>query len=85
MKTTMTQKGQIVIPAELRRKYDLKAGTTIHVEEENGKIVLKPVTAAYIRSLRGILKTPEGEKSALDMLKEEREADRRREDEGFSS
>lgn len=83
MKTTMTSKGQIVIPAKLRKKYGIKAGTTIHVEEDNGKIVLKPITAEYIRSLRGCLKTPEGKKSALDILKEEREADKRRENEKF--
>lgn len=83
MKTTMTSKGQIVIPAKLRKKYGIKAGTTVHVEEDNGKIVLKPITAEYIRNLRGCLKTPEGKKSALDVLKEEREADKKRENEKF--
>ncbi len=81
MKTTITQKGQIVIPAALRKKYDIKAGTTIFVEDKDGKIVLTPITEAFISGLRGKLKTPEGEKTALDILKKERKADREKEDE----
>ncbi len=78
MKTTITKKGQIVIPAKLRKKYGIEAGTTIHVEDEDGKIVLTPITAEYIRSLRGIT---EGS-GALKMLEEERRKDREREDAG---
>lgn len=85
MKTTITKKGQIVIPAKLRKKYGIEAGTTIHVKDEDGKIVLTPITREYIRSLRGIIKPKKGQKSALEMLEEERRADRIREDEKFSS
>lgn len=81
MKTTATKKGQIVIPVKLRKKYGIEAGTTIHVEDKDGEIVLKPITAEYIRGLRGMLKPKKGQKSALDILKEERKKDRIKEDE----
>ena len=44
METCATSKGQIVIPAKLRRKFGFKAGTRIHVSEECSRIVLQPIT-----------------------------------------
>lgn len=55
--STITQKGQIVIPAEIRKKLDLKKGTRISFTEEKGKIVLQPITDEYIDSLIGIANT----------------------------
>jgi len=55
METTATTKGQIVIPAEIRRKLGIKEGTRIRVEldEAAGQIVLKPITRESISKLRG--------------------------------
>jgi AbrB family looped-hinge helix DNA binding protein len=55
METTATQKGQIVIPAEMRRKLGIKEGTRILVEldEAARQIVLKPVTRESISTMRG--------------------------------
>ena len=53
MQSTATIKGQIVIPAELRKKYGIKAGTKIQIIDENERIVLQPITREYIHSLRG--------------------------------
>jgi AbrB family looped-hinge helix DNA binding protein len=53
MQSTATIKGQIVIPAELRKKYGIKAGTKIQIMDENERIVLQPITREYIHSLRG--------------------------------
>ena len=36
--TTLTVKGQVVIPAALRKKLKIQQGTRLHVEEKNGKI-----------------------------------------------
>ena len=73
METTATTKGQIVIPASIRRQLGIKEGTRIQIEvdEARGQIILTPVTREYIRSLRGSLKG----KGALKVL----EAERRRE------
>ena len=51
-----TTKGQVVIPAKLRRLYHIEAGTRAIIEATPEGILLKPVTAALIRSGRGIAK-----------------------------
>jgi AbrB family looped-hinge helix DNA binding protein len=58
METIATTKGQVVIPASVRRKLGITNGTRIMVEldEENAQIILRPITREYIHSLRGRLK-----------------------------
>lgn len=58
METTATVKGQIVIPASVRRKFGIRAGTRIQIEtdEKARRIILKPITREYIHSLRGTLR-----------------------------
>lgn len=50
-KVRMSRKGQVVIPAEIRRKLNLKQGEMVFVEEDMGVIKIKPKTK--LRSLRG--------------------------------
>ncbi len=53
---TVTSKGQLVIPAELRRKSGIKEGTKVHfLEDELGRIVLQPVTEEFIDRITGRL------------------------------
>jgi AbrB family looped-hinge helix DNA binding protein len=61
----VTSKGQLVVPARLRRKYGIKAGTKICFIERNGEIVFRPITPAYIRSVCGMFKTDESQTEAL--------------------
>ena len=75
METYATVKGQIVIPAELRRKYGIKNGTKIIITDIGDAIVLKPVTEQYLRNLQGSLKG----KGGLKVLLEERAKDKERE------
>jgi len=58
METIATTKGQVAIPASVRRKLGITNGTRIKVEldEENAQIILRPITREYIHSLRGRLK-----------------------------
>jgi AbrB family looped-hinge helix DNA binding protein len=50
---SMTSKGQITIPIDLRKKLGLKAGVQVRfIEGENGEIILRPKTGS-IRSLEG--------------------------------
>jgi len=56
--TSMSSKGQVVIPAELREKLGIDAGTRMAVRIEDDHLVLEPINAAYIRSLRGSLQGP---------------------------
>jgi len=64
VKTRATAKGQIVIPAILRRKYGIKNGTRIVFTDNGVSIVLKPMTEQYLKTLQGSLKG----KGALEML-----------------
>ena len=53
---TFTSKGQLVIPAELRRKHKIKAGTRVQfLEDQFGRIVLQPITEDYLERLMGCL------------------------------
>ncbi len=78
MEITTSAKGQIVIPATVRRQLGIKEGTRIvvTVDEEKLQIVLTPITREYIHSLRGKYKG----RGMLAALEEERERDRERED-----
>jgi AbrB family looped-hinge helix DNA binding protein len=51
----ISSKGQIVIPAHLRRRYGLKEGTTIIFQEDRGRLVLEPGNHAAIYALQGSL------------------------------
>ena len=73
----VTSKGQLVIPARLRKRYGITAGTKIRFVERGGEIVIQPVTKAFIRSVCGILRSA---KSATEELLKERIKDREREE-----
>src|SRR5208337_2671493 len=51
-----TTKGQVVIPAWLRKQFDIRDGTKAVVEVTPEGILLKPVTAALIKRGRGVAK-----------------------------
>ena len=71
MKTTVTAKGQITIPAELRRKYGIEPGTKISISDDSTSITLTPVTENLIKQMRGSLKG----KSVLESLMQDRLAE----------
>jgi len=71
----VTSRGLVTIPSTLRRKFAIRKGTRISVIEDGTRIILQPLTRAYIRGLRGSLK---GEPSALKYLYESRRRDHER-------
>jgi AbrB family looped-hinge helix DNA binding protein len=73
----VTSKGQLVVPARVRRKYGIKPGTKICFIERDGEILFQPVTREYIRSVCGMLKS---ETSATEELLKERAKDKGREE-----
>jgi AbrB family looped-hinge helix DNA binding protein len=73
----ISSKGQIVIPANLRKRYRLREGTTVVFQEERGRLVLEPNNFEAIYALQGSLREFPIEAS----LEEERRAERKREDE----
>jgi AbrB family looped-hinge helix DNA binding protein len=76
METYVTVKGQIVIPAALRRKYGIKNGTKIIVTDAGDAIILKPVTEQYLKSLQGSLKGKGGLKTLMDERRKDKEREK---------
>jgi AbrB family looped-hinge helix DNA binding protein len=54
--TQLTSKGQILVPKHLRRKLGLKPGGKVHLDEEEGRLVLTPVPSDPIEAATGFLK-----------------------------
>ena len=82
--STVTIKGQVVIPVRLRRKVGLKKGTKVYMEEKNGDIVIHPLTAAWADRGLGMIKDGPSLTKALEAsraeenAREERKLERRR-------
>lgn len=76
MTLKISQKGWVVIPADLRKKYDLKPGDEVHVVDYGGVLSLIPSSENPLAYARGMLK---GETSLTQALVEEREKERARE------
>ena len=74
---TMTTKGQIVVPARLRRRYGLKPGVKVHFIERDNEILFQPVTRETIRSVHGMLASGT---SVTKELLQERAQDREHEE-----
>jgi AbrB family looped-hinge helix DNA binding protein len=75
--STMTSKGQIVVPAKLRRRYDLKPGTKVYFIERDEEILFQPVTKGYLKNVHGMLTS---ETSMTKELLKERAKDKEREE-----
>jgi AbrB family looped-hinge helix DNA binding protein len=54
--TTVSTKGQFVIPSEMRSALGIKPGTRIAVTHDGTKITLQPVTNELVDKTRGMLK-----------------------------
>lgn len=52
----ITKKGQIVIPAAMRRRAGLRAGTRVYFQERNGDIVIRPESSRFYDHVYGFLK-----------------------------
>ena len=67
VKTTI--KGQVVIPAEIRKKYHINPGTEVVIIDRDGEILLKPLLKDPVKEARGSYK---GGDSALKALLKDR-------------
>jgi AbrB family looped-hinge helix DNA binding protein len=77
--TTISSKGQVVVPAELREQLGLKKGTRATWTEERGRLILMPITERMLDEIQGLLKPGPGEPSMFEELFKERERERERE------
>jgi AbrB family looped-hinge helix DNA binding protein len=54
---TLTSKGQITIPQDVRERLHLKTGSRVDfIVESSGQVILRPLHADF-RSLRGIVRS----------------------------
>jgi AbrB family looped-hinge helix DNA binding protein len=77
METTITIKGQVVIPAKIRHRLGIKKGTKFYVEDREGEIILRPLNKEYFQKMSGILKGG----GLVKALEETRAEDLKREEE----
>ena len=63
--TTVSTKGQFVIPAPMRVSLGIKPGMRIAVTQEESRIVIEPVTDELVDKTRGMLKGKGGQAEAL--------------------
>jgi AbrB family looped-hinge helix DNA binding protein len=75
MQTTVTKRGQTVVPAEIRKRHQIEEGDQLVWIDDGHTITVVPVPADPVRALRG---RGRGEK-LLERLISSRQEDRDRE------
>ncbi len=75
MVLTISSKGWVVIPAEYRKKYNLRAGTKVVMVDYGGVLAIVPAMKDPIKQGRGFLK---GNSSMAQDLKKDRELEKKR-------
>jgi AbrB family looped-hinge helix DNA binding protein len=71
--TTVSTKGQFVIPSEMRTSLGIRPGSRIAVTQEGSRIFLEPVSEELVDKTRGLF-------SGKPSLSEELKRERRRKD-----
>jgi AbrB family looped-hinge helix DNA binding protein len=77
VRSIVSSKGQIVIPAHRRKRYGLKEGSAVVFQEDRGRLVLEPGNHAAIYALQGSL----ADFPLEEDLHTERQAEQRQENE----
>lgn len=76
--STLTTKGQIVIPKRIRSKYGMKGGVKIFFEETKEGVLIIPMNEDYFKSFRGILKTGNLQEDMKALREEENRYERKK-------
>jgi AbrB family looped-hinge helix DNA binding protein len=75
--TTVSSKGQMVIPASIREAMGIEPGTRVAIRQEGDRVILEPQTlAAKLRILKQLRGYTAGGPSMCDMLLEDRRRER---------
>lgn len=79
---SFSSKGQVVVPARMRKELGIKTGTKAVIEQTSEGILLRPVTRESVHQLYGFCKRKPGEKSLAEeraeLKREELENEERR-------
>lgn len=77
----VSTKGQIVIPTEIRKKYEIKSGMEVEILDFGKEIVLVPIKGDPIRTAKGLIKFKRPISAILaEVRKEEEKLERTRKD-----
>jgi AbrB family looped-hinge helix DNA binding protein len=77
MFTTVSSKGQMVIPAAIRESMGIEPGTRVVVRQEGSRLILEPQTlAAKLRIIDELCGLTAGGPSMTNMLLEDRHRER---------
>lgn len=68
----ITGAGQVSIPAEIRHRWET---STVAIEDEGDRIVLRPVPDDPITALRGVLAQQRSKVSSVDAVRSARDED----------
>jgi AbrB family looped-hinge helix DNA binding protein len=77
---TVSKKGWVVIPREIRERYGIRPGDKVEIVDYAGRIAIIPALEDPVRQGRGLLK---GGPSLTKALLDERRREREREERGM--
>jgi antitoxin PrlF len=69
MEATVAERGQITLPKAVRDALGLTKGTTLKVELDGGRIILRKDVSDALSKIRGKFKLAEGFKSTNDAMR----------------
>ncbi len=72
--TTVSSRGQIILPSKLREINNIKQGMKFIIESEGNKIILTPVDRNYFEKISGCLSSGKGK--LLKALAKEKEKEK---------
>jgi AbrB family looped-hinge helix DNA binding protein len=75
MRIRMSVKGQVVLPAEVRRRYGLAPGDELELVDAGDHLVVWPTVADPETRLWGLLRAGPGERSLVEALLDSRGVD----------
>jgi AbrB family looped-hinge helix DNA binding protein len=64
-RTVVNVRGQVTIPAELRKSLEIKLGRRVTWREEQGRLVVVPMALRRVNEIRGFLRPKAGEPSIV--------------------
>jgi AbrB family looped-hinge helix DNA binding protein len=75
--TTVSTKGQMVIPASIRESMGIEPGTRVAIRQEGTRVILEPDTlTAKLRLIKRLRGSTAGGRSGSDILLEDRRRER---------
>ncbi len=79
MKTKLTKRGQTVVPAEIRKRFNIGTSSTLQWMVEGDMITVLPVPPNPVKAFRGVMKGQVSFKKFMDDRQTDRETEKKTE------